>query len=188
MRQDKGFLSDSGVKERGCYGARYVAPTGKGGYMTSLTRMIIIVSLSFLLVFLLVATAVVSASDESAGSLRNSKGDVVIERHGSVVRAENGAAIFPNDTVKTGADGSVGIIFKDNSRLSLGPNSRLEIKDYVFKPAQGQFSMINKLIKGTASFVSGKMTKLSPESVILETPTSTIGVRGTTFNVKVNEE
>jgi len=68
----------------------------------------------------------------------------------------------------------VGIIFKDNSRISLGPNSRLDLKKFVFKPAQEQFSMINKLTKGTASFVSGKMTKLSPESVVLETPTSTL--------------
>jgi hypothetical protein len=32
------------------------------------------------------------------------------------------------------------------------------------------------------------MTKLSPESVVLETPTSTIGVRGTTYNIKVAED
>ena len=48
--------------------------------------------------------------------------------------------------------------------------------------------MVNKLTKGTGSFVSGKMSKISPESVIIETPTSTIGVRGTTYDVKVNEE
>jgi hypothetical protein len=82
----------------------------------------------------------------------------------------------------------VGIIFKDTSRISLGPNSRLDLKKFVFNPAKGQFSMVNKLTKGTASFVSGKMTKLSPESVVLETPTSTIGVRGTTYNIKVNED
>ena len=96
--------------------------------------------------------------------------------------------VYPNDAVRTGTDGSVGIIFKDNSRIGLGPNSRLDIKKFVFKPAQGQFSMVNKLTKGTGSFVSGKMTKLSPESVIIETPTSTIGVRGTTYNIKVNED
>ncbi len=136
----------------------------------------------------LLAVGVVWAADEPAGSLRNRRGDVLVERNGNIVNSENGTAVYPGDTVKTGADGSVGIIFKDNSRISLGPNSRLDLKQFVFKPAQGQFSMINRLIKGTASFVSGKMTKLSPESVILETPTSTIGVRGTTFHVKVNED
>ena len=145
-----------------------------------------IISLLFLFVILLVTVG--NASEESTGSMRMKKGDVLIERNGTVIKAEDGAPIYQNDTIKTGADGSVGIIFKDNARISIGPNSRLELKKFVFKPAQGQFSMINKLTKGTASFVSGKMTKLSPESVILETPTSTIGVRGTTYNIKVNED
>ena len=144
--------------------------------------------LSLVLLFLVLFATIVSAANESAGSLRNKKGSVLIERSGNIVKAEDGTPVYPNDTVKTGADGSVGIIFKDNARISLGPNSRLELKKFVFQPAQGQFSMVNKLAKGTASFVSGKMTKLSPESVVLETPTSTIGVRGTTYNIKVNED
>ena len=144
--------------------------------------------MSLLLLFVVSIVAVANASDESAGSLRNTTGDVLIERSGEIIKAENGTSVYPNDTVRTGADGSVGIIYKDNSRIGLGPNSRLDIKKFVFKPAQGQFSMVNKLTKGTGSFVSGKMTKLSPESVIIETPTSTIGVRGTTYNIKVNED
>ncbi len=146
------------------------------------------VILSILLTFVVLLPTIVNASDESAGSLRKTKGDVLIERSGTIIKAADGTPVFPNDTVRTGADSSVGIIFKDNSRIGLGPNSRLDIKKFVFKPAQGQFSMVNKLTKGTASFVSGKMTKLSPESVILETPTSTIGVRGTTYHIKVNED
>jgi hypothetical protein len=146
------------------------------------------VIMSLLLLFVVSIVAVANASDESAGSLRNTTGDVLIERSGEIIKAENGTSVYPNDTVRTGADGSVGIIYKDNSRIGLGPNSRLDIKKFVFKPAQGQFSMVNKLTKGTGSFVSGKMTKLSPESVIIETPTSTIGVRGTTYNIKVNED
>ena len=146
------------------------------------------VIMSMSLLFVALVATVVNASDESAGSLRKMKGDVLIERSGKIIKAEDGTPVYPNDTVRTGTDASVGIIFKDNSRVSLGPNSRLDVIKFVFKPAQGQFSMVNKLTKGTASFVSGKMTKLSPESVILETPTSTIGVRGTTYNVKVNED
>ena len=144
--------------------------------------------LTLLLLFVVSFATVVNASDESAGSLRNKKGDVLIERNGNIVKAEDGTPVYPNDNVRTGADGSVGIIFKDNTRIGLGPNSRLDLKKFIFKPAQGQFSMVNKLTKGTGSFVSGKMSKISPESVIIETPTSTIGVRGTTYNIKVNED
>ncbi len=142
--------------------------------------------LSLLLLSVVLPATVVNASDESAGSLRNTKGDVVIERHGSIQNAADGTPVYLNDTVRTGANGSVGIIFKDNSRIGLGPNSQLDLREFTFEPVKGHFSMVNKLIKGIASFVSGKMTKLSPESVILETPTSTIGVRGTTYHIKVS--
>ena len=139
------------------------------------------------LVFILLVPSLVGAADDFCGSLRNKKGDVAIERGGKTVTASDGSRVFANDSVRTGPDGSVGIIFRDNSRISLGPNSRLDLKKFVFKPNEGKFSMVNKLTRGTASFVSGKMTKLSPESVILETPRSTIGVRGTTYNIKVDE-
>ena len=142
---------------------------------------------SFVLLFVVFLVNVAIASEESAGSLRKKKGEVLIERQGGTVKAEDGTPVYPSDTVRTGVDGSVGIIFRDNSRISLGPNSRLDLKKFAFDPAQKRFSMVNRLAKGTATFVSGKMTKLSPESVVLETPSSTIGVRGTTYHVKVDE-
>ncbi len=142
--------------------------------------------LSFLVLFVVLFATVVNASEEASGSLRKCKGDVLIERNGAIVKGIEGTPVYSNDTVKTGADGTAGVMFKDNSRISLGPNSRLELKKFVFKPALKQFNMVNKLAKGTASFVSGKMTKLSPEAVVLETPQSVIGVRGTTYNVKVD--
>jgi len=144
--------------------------------------------LSLFVLFVVLFATLVNASDEASGSLRKCKGDVFIERNGTAVKAVDGTPVYSNDTVKTGADGSVGIIFKDNSRISLGPNSRLDLKKFVFKPALGRFHMVNKLAKGTASFVSGKMTKLAPDSVVLETPQSIIGVRGTTYNIKVDED
>src|SRR5664279_842928 len=90
--------------------------------------------LTLLLFFAVLFATVVNASDESAGSLRNKKGDVLIERNGNIVKAEDCTPVYPNDNVRTGADGSVGIIFKDNTRISLGPNSRLDLKKFVFKP------------------------------------------------------
>lgn len=128
------------------------------------------------------------ASDDAAGSLRNKDGDVLIERNGIILKAEEGMQVYPADTIRTGANGSVGVILKDNSRISIGPESRFELKDYVFEPNRARFSFVSRLLKGIASFVSGKMTKLSPESVILETPTAMIGVRGTSYHVKVREE
>jgi len=68
-------------------------------------------------VFLMLSfTWTVNASDEASGSLRKCKGEVLLERNGTVIKALEGAPVYSRDAVRTGADGSVGIIFKDHSR------------------------------------------------------------------------
>jgi hypothetical protein len=43
------------------------------------------------------------------------------------------------------------------------------------------------MLKGTVAYLSGLISKLSPDSAHLETPTASIGIRGTKFVVKVEE-
>ena len=62
-----------------------------------------------------------------AGRIKVSKGDVQIARNGKPMAAPVGAVIEVEDTVKTGADGSGGITFPDDSLLSAGPNSELVV-------------------------------------------------------------
>jgi hypothetical protein len=62
------------------------------------------------------------------------------------------------------------------------------INDYVFAPAQSNMSIVIRMIKGTAAYLSGIIAKLSPESVKFETPTATLGVRGTRFCVQVEDK
>ena len=95
---------------------------------------------------------------------------------------------YQNDIIRTGAESSVGIIFEDNTILSLGPKSEIVIDEYVFAPEKGMLSMITRMVKGTASYISGIIGRQSPESVKFQTPDATIGIRGTQFLVKVEED
>ena len=98
-----------------------------------------------------------------------------------------GAAIQPQDTVVTGADGAVGITFQDNSMLSAGPNSVLTIDKYVFDRTTNKGEFESSLKQGTLAAVSGKMVKQAPESMRVRTPAAIMGVRGTEFVVRVAE-
>ena len=89
------------------------------------------------------------------------------------------------DIVKTDDKGGIGLIFTDDTIISMGSKSEIVIEDYLFEPTDGKLSFIARMIQGTVSFISGKITKLSPDSVRLETPAATIGVRGTHILVKV---
>jgi hypothetical protein len=87
----------------------------------------------------------------------------------------------------TGADGSLGITFKDNTRLSLGNNTRLTMDAYVYAPAEENYSFVARLGRGTMFFTSGVIATVAPDEVAIETPSATIGVRGTRFLVSVGE-
>ncbi|KQC08691.1 MAG: hypothetical protein APR62_04215 [Smithella sp. SDB] len=126
------------------------------------------------------------AEESPIGNIKTSKGDVVVIRSGKQIPLSIGDRLFQNDTIRTGAASSAGIIFEDNTILSLGPDSEILIDKYVFAPEKGIFSMIARIARGTASYLSGIIGKQSPESVKFQTPDATIGIRGTHFLVKVD--
>ncbi len=119
------------------------------------------------------------------GKTKTSKGSVFVIRAGKQIPVSVGDKLFQNDTIRTGSASSVGIIFEDNTVLSLGSNSEIVIDEYVFTPEKGAFSMITRMLQGTASYISGIIGRQSPESVRFQTPDATIGIRGTQFLVKV---
>ena len=95
-----------------------------------------------------------------------------------------GEPIFIEDVVETEA-GSVGLTFKDGSRISIGPNSRVQFSDFAFAPTEGRLSFIIDFFRGTLLYVSGVIAKLSPDAVKVRTPVATVAVRGTRFLAEV---
>jgi hypothetical protein len=121
---------------------------------------------------------------ENAGQIKVSKGVVQIERSGQRMPAPVGSVVEQGDLVITGADGSVGITFRDNSLLSVGPDSVLSIERFVFDSTTHQGAFESSLKQGTLAVVSGKLAKQSPEAMKVRTPAAILGVRGTEFLVR----
>jgi len=115
-------------------------------------------------------------------------GKAMVDRQGRTISAKIGLEIFQDDTLRTGPDGSIGVVFNDDTLLSLGPESILVIDEFVFAPRQGKFSIAIRMLKGTVAYLSGLISKLAPESAHIETPTSSIGIRGTKFVARVEGE
>lgn len=134
---------------------------------------------------LLAAWALVALSAHAAdiGQVKVSKGHVEIERHGATLPAPVGARLEAADVVKTGADGSVGITMTDDSLLSAGPDSVLELAQYAYDPTTHKGRFDASLGKGTLAIVSGRIAKQSPEAMTVRTPDAVLGVRGTEFVV-----
>ncbi len=92
-----------------------------------------------------------------------------------------GADISVGDRVVTGASGRVQIVFQDQTRLVVGPGSSLEIQSYLLNGNRADKFAVNALA-GTFRFISGN----SPKSAYsINTPTASIAVRGTKFDITV---
>ena len=134
-----------------------------------------------------VATPVLAQERPVAGRIKISSGSVFVVRGGAQTPAQVGELVYEADGLRTGADGKVGITLNDDTRLSLGPNSELKLERFMFAPADSAFGLALKFVKGAATYVSGRIAKLAPDSIRLETPAATIGVRGTTLAINVLE-
>jgi hypothetical protein len=119
-----------------------------------------------------------------AGHIKTVTGTAYVVRANGTTPAKPGDAIFASDTLRT-ADGAVGVTLRDDTRLSLGPNSEVRVDRYVYSPGEGGLGMVLKFIRGVSVYVSGRMAKLAPDSIRLEAPSAIVGVRGTTVAIKV---
>jgi hypothetical protein len=124
----------------------------------------------------------------AAGRIKIATGSVFVVRAGATVPALAGQVVFEADSLRTGPDGRLGIILKDDTRMSLGPSSEVKLDRFSYAPAEGRLGLVLKVVRGVAAYVSGKIAKLSPDSVRLETPAAIVGVRGTTVVIRVPPE
>lgn len=144
--------------------------------------------MKFLSVTLLAVLALLAAPlsfAEDIGQVKVSSGAVHIQRGAERLPAAVGARVHESDTVVTGEDGSVGITFTDNTLLSAGPNSVLVLERYAFNSTTHEGKFDARLNRGSLAVVSGKIAKHSHDAMVVKTPSSMLGVRGTKFLVKV---
>lgn len=127
-----------------------------------------------------------SANDDHAALIKSVNGTVNVTRQQRALGATSGMTLQISDRIATSANASTAIVFRDGTLLTLGPNADVLVRDYVFEPKDNHYSFSVYLAKGSAIYESGKIGKVAPQSVTVDTPTATVGVRGTRFLIDAN--
>jgi hypothetical protein len=144
---------------------------------------------AFAVLVLLLGAAPVHAQDAAgAGRVKVASGAAFVVREGHQIPAALGQVVLQADVLRTGADGRLGITLNDDTRVSLGPGSEVHLDRFSFGSADGGMALVLRFVRGVAAYVSGRIAKLSPDSIRLETPTAIVGVRGTTLAIRVEEK
>ena len=141
---------------------------------------------AIVLVLGLVSTSSGFAAD-AAGVVKTRRGEAQVERAGERFPLDPGSDVFQGDRVLTGATGYVGITMHDDTLLTLGPNALLVVDRYAFDSRSHDGNFLVTLTRGALSVVTGLIAKRSPESFVVKTRLSTMGVRGTEFIVEADE-
>lgn len=139
--------------------------------------------ISFFVVFFMLSAIPVSASN--VGSVKRLEGQGWIIRGEEEIPAKAGERLMVLDILKTGVDGAMGIVLRDDTIISMGPSSQMALSEFVFQPEEKHLGMLTKFLKGTFTYISGVMAKVDPDSVKVETPEGMVAIRGTHFLVKV---
>ncbi len=138
----------------------------------------------FLMLFALPALA----SGTAIGIVKTVSGEATVTTNGVTSPAMEGDPVYLRSQLRTGGgESSLGVTFKDETMMSLGPDSEMSVETYYFAPASNRYSLGARLFKGSMNYVSGIIAKLRPEAIELKTPTATIGVRGTRFVIRVED-
>src|SRR5450830_950522 len=90
--------------------------------------------------------------------------------------------IQQGDTLITESNTYTRVKFLDDAEIVLRPGSQLVVKSYLYdadKPAQDNVAL--SLVKGGLRAVTGLVGKRNHDAVSFDTPTATIGIRGTNF-------
>jgi hypothetical protein len=136
--------------------------------------------------FMAVAVAV-SASNPSLAAEPSGEAVAVVQAT-AVVGAEGNrplkvkGPVFTGDVVKTDRRGQAQLLFRDDTKMVVGPNSELTIDSFVFAGGSSARQFTINAVKGAFRFITGSSQK---QAYTIRTPSATIGVRGTRFDVTV---
>ncbi len=120
-----------------------------------------------------------------AATINATSGDVTVVRDGQTLTLRVNDKVFSSDTIKTN-DASVELHFVDGAKAILSPNTVMSVQEFsttIEKP-----SFILDLATGAMRSISGKVVEQNPDSFKVFTPKATVGIRGTDFITKVNED
>ena len=129
-----------------------------------------------------------SVSADSIGSIVEQSGSAQITRQKQEISIDdtNLPAIELNDIAET-ANGKLKIQFLDNAQLDIKEHSEVLIDEIYYDPDPSLSRMSMKFTMGTARFASGSLGLVNKANIDIQTPTATIGIRGTDFTTTIDE-
>lgn len=142
--------------------------------------------LAALLMGLATAVLTTQANTQPAGVVLLANGEAKAQQNSDASRAlSRRSDIYVGDRITTGGESQLQMRMKDGAMIALGANAEFVVKAYS-EAAKGdkKDEAVLSLVKGGLRTISGQIAK---SSYSMTTPTATLGIRGTVFDVYVRD-
>jgi hypothetical protein len=106
-----------------------------------------------------------------------------VDTGGKRRRLTEGGSVYPGDVVETLPGARAVLAFRDDSRITVGSNSRFRVDNFVYDDKNaGEGRFLASILRGSVRALTGLIAKANNKNVGFSTATATIGIRGTGFD------
>jgi len=134
--------------------------------------------------FLIPVSVAAAAPQETIGSALVVVNLVTAEIEKDSRTLATGDAVHEDEIIDVAADARSELKLDDETKLALGPGSHLKLDKFVYDADKAKGSIVLDLVKGTFRFMTGVAQK---PTYLIKTPAAAITVRGTIFDVYVED-
>jgi FecR protein len=131
------------------------------------------------------ATPTAQQAPDPVGSVATLQGGASVTRDNATSALALRDPVYKSDVLQTDIDGTLGITFDDETTFTLKPNTRLAVDEFVYQEGGANNAAVFNVARGTAAFVAAEVAHTG--NMRIDTPSSTLGIRGTTGLVDVPE-
>ncbi len=138
-----------------------------------------------LLILLFSSTVAIAQEDGAIGIVTAVQGYVTVTDSSGTFDAIEGTPVKLGDTIETGEESGVKILFDDDSLFSLGDNTSVVISEFIYTPQERK--SISNITKGKMRAIIKRGQSLNSE-VEIKTPNGVAGIKGTTLYADADED
>jgi len=143
----------------------------------------------FVSAFLLLSLALAApAPAEVVGRITQVEGRVDFLKGGKLPASEakSGDGVEVGDVLRTKSLSKAQITFIDNTVVTISPESRIAVDEYLYDASKEKRNAVLQLFQGMASTLVSKIFKVEEPDFILKTHTAVMGVRGTEVGIRLS--
>jgi hypothetical protein len=122
---------------------------------------------------------------QASAKLVTAQGEIfAVDGAGQRRRLVEGGSVYPGDVVETARGAGAVLAFRDDSRITLGSQTRFRVDNFVYddqNAVEGRF--LASILRGSVRALTGLIGKANNRNVGFSTATATIGIRGTGLDI-----